>query len=157
MYLPIIADEFWMISHDAVVTMRLEEGASGGYGTDWINRDAHGETVSYGGAVRISTNVLEARSYVSSTLLHEWVHVFQFWIPNYFDVIGTHFEAVATAYVNTLFLAHHGWDTADYLPRTASCYVEGCPRELAGGQLLFAVEAFIFRIVIALVEAFLAG
>lgn len=137
MYLPTIADEFWMIRHDGFVTMILEDGTFRGYATGWINRDTHGEIVSYGGAIRISTAALLTQSYVSSVLLHEWVHVFQFWIPNYSDVVGTHFEAAAVAYVNTLFLEHHGWDTADYLPSTASCYVESCPRELAGGQLIW--------------------
>ena len=100
-YLPRMADEFWMIYRDAFVTMRIgsPDTADGA-----IDYDAQGNIVSYSGTVTVGTGVLV---YV---LLHEWTHVFQFWIPNYWSAIGTHAEAVAVAYARALILENLGWD-----------------------------------------------
>jgi len=54
-YLPRMADEFWMIYHDAFVTMRIgsPDTADGA-----IDYDAQGNIVSYSGTVTVGTGVL---------------------------------------------------------------------------------------------------
>jgi hypothetical protein len=118
-YLPKMADEFWELYRDAFVTMtRAQENRASG----WINYDERGNIVSYGGNINICSVSLH-------TLLHEWTHLFQFWIPNYRNVIGTHLEAVANAFANALILEQLGWNTQEYQ------IVEGYT-----GQLIFPLD-----------------
>jgi len=111
LYLPLMANEFWMIYHDAIVTMKR---GTGNYGGGSMVLDAGGNIVSYSGEVTIFNGVEPwGKGYVV-LLLHEWTHVFQFWIPNYANSVGPHIEGVANAFASALVLDEQGWDSAEY-------------------------------------------
>jgi hypothetical protein len=115
-YLPLMANEFWMIYHDAIVTMKRSEGTNPATGWGAIDYDAGGNIVSYRGEVSISSGVSgwELGSGYVALILHEWTHVFQFWIPNYVSSIGPHIEGVANAFASALILDEQGWDSPEY-------------------------------------------
>jgi hypothetical protein len=114
LYLPLMANEFWMIHHDAIVTMKRSGGTNPDTGWGAINYDAGGNVVSYSGEVNISSgSPILGSGYVAS-LLHEWTHVFQFWIPNYVNSVGPHIEGVANAFASALILKELGWDSPEY-------------------------------------------
>lgn len=111
-FLPRMCEEFWAIHHNASITIKLKhESPFGGWGRILYD---DGEIVGYEGW--IETRPLEM-SRVIDTILQELTHVFQFWIPNYMMVTGTHREAVAVAFSRALLLQHFGWllYTTEYL------------------------------------------
>jgi hypothetical protein len=109
-----MANEFWMIHHDAIVTMKRSGGTNPDTGWGAINYDAGGNIVSYSGEVNISSGSPILGSGYVAGLLHEWTHVFQFWIPNYVNSIGPHIEGVANALASALILEELGWDSPEY-------------------------------------------
>lgn len=113
-YLPLMAEEFWMISHDAIVAMKQSGGSVADHAWGAMNYDAQGNIVSYSGEVDINNGTLFSQSYYVAILLHEWTHVFQFWIPNYVSSIGPHIEGVANAFASALVLDEQGWDSPVY-------------------------------------------
>ncbi len=114
-YLPMMCNEFWSINQSAYVKMiKWVAGESpysiGGGGS--ITKDQQGKVIFYNGTIRMSSPFNTVNWL--SILLHEWTHVFQFWIPNYLAVIGIHLEAVAKAFANALILENLGWGTPEY-------------------------------------------
>jgi hypothetical protein len=109
-----MAEKFWMISRDASVAMKQCGGTIPDHAWGLINYDAQGNIVSYGGEVTLNNGTMTLGSGYVAGLLHEWTHVFQFWIPNYVNSIGPHIEGVANAFASALILDEQGWDSAEY-------------------------------------------
>jgi len=111
-FLPRMCEEFWTIHHNASITIKLKH-ESPFHGWGQILYD-DGEIVGYEGW--IETRPLEMGRVIEA-ILHELTHVFQFWIPNYPMVTGTHGEAVAVAFSRALLIQHFGWllYTTEYL------------------------------------------
>jgi hypothetical protein len=113
-YLPLMAEEFWMISHDTIVAMKQSGGTIPSHAWSAMNYDAQGNIVSYSGEVTIWNGTLMLGSGYVAGLLHERTHVFQFWIPNYVNSIGPRIEGVANAFADALILDELGWGTPEY-------------------------------------------
>jgi hypothetical protein len=114
-YLPRFWSEFWSINHSGYVTMKrsvIGQSGSSNWAIGSITRDQQGNIVSYNGTISILPPA-NVRGWLR-VLLHEWTHLFQFWTPNYFTVVGRHVEAVADAFSAALIYETLGWSIKEY-------------------------------------------
>ncbi len=95
-YLPYFYSQFWKITQNATITIVISDSLPGGvagYASGYPVYDEQGNVTGYEGTIAVGPNVT-----VDGGILHELIHVFQFWIPNYFRIVGDHIEAIDDAF-----------------------------------------------------------
>ena len=116
-YFPIMANQFWMIYKDCYFSIRAHDRMAGQLNESGINYDAQHNIVSYYAKLDLGMNepfsTRQDATHWDSLfiMLHETIHAFQGWVPNYFDICDVYDESVANAL--PVIIANHciTWQT----------------------------------------------